>query len=89
MAGWAARDPIERTRSHLERIGRWDDALDAEARKTAAELRTALRDAVYDAPDIDPLEVFDHVFAVSTPALLQQRDELATELCTRDLTWSR
>jgi pyruvate dehydrogenase E1 component alpha subunit len=37
------------------------------------------RDAV-----IDPLELFEHVYATPRPALAEQRDLLATELAEHD-----
>lgn len=79
---WAQRDPILRIRRHLERIGGWSDALAAEADERAMAARTDLRAGVVDAPDGDPLEVFDHVFVDPPPSLLAQRAELALELGT-------
>lgn len=80
LAEWEERDPILRTRLHLQHRGLWDDALDDEVEHRTADLRTKLRAAVFDAPDPDPLEAFDHVYADPPPALLAQRAELAAEL---------
>jgi pyruvate dehydrogenase E1 component alpha subunit len=82
VATWAERDPILRTRRHLERIGAWSDAVGAAAEEEARTRRTELRAVVVDAPDGDPLEVFDHVFVEPPPSLLAQRAELALELGT-------
>jgi pyruvate dehydrogenase E1 component alpha subunit len=80
VAAWAARDPLVRTEAFLRGCGRWDDAARAAAEARGAELRAGLRAAVYDAPDPDPTEVFEHVFVTPTPELLAQRDLLAAEL---------
>jgi pyruvate dehydrogenase E1 component alpha subunit len=80
VAAWEALDPIERVRRHLRASGRWGDDHDTHARDLADALRTRLRDAVQDAPDPSPLELFDHVSSTPTPALLEQRRALAEEL---------
>ena len=62
-------------------VGALDDELERpRPRERAAALRTRLRDAVVRRARPDPLELFDHVFASPTPALLAQRAELAAEL---------
>jgi pyruvate dehydrogenase E1 component alpha subunit len=58
----------------------WDDEIDARAAQRAAELRTRLRLAVFDAEDPSPDELFEHVFTKPTPDLVAQRDALAAEL---------
>ena len=80
VAEWEALDPIARCEAYLRRAGAWDDAVADRARKRAAEQRTALRDAVYDAPDGPVTEVFDHVFVDTTDVLEAQRAELVAEL---------
>lgn len=77
---WRALDPIVRCESFLRHLGRWDDDLRNQAEERTRALRTALRDAVVDAPDAPVEEVFDHVFVASTPVLAAQRDELLAEL---------
>ena len=80
VAEWERRDPIERVRRYLESTGVWNPAVEEELQAEAASARAAARAAVFDAPDHDPLDVFEHVFSEPTPDLLRQRDELATEL---------
>jgi pyruvate dehydrogenase E1 component alpha subunit len=72
---WEARDPIPRLRGHLEASGLWDvskeDALLAEVDREIAsgfEAAVAYRDG-----DVDPLEMFDHVFGRMPPMLSKQR----------------
>lgn len=80
VALWAARDPITRYRSHLERIGVWTPRLDERVAHRAQRLRAELRDSVIHDPDIDIGEVFDTVYHDITPDLARQREALAAEL---------
>lgn len=63
MEPWQARDPIDRLRRYLERLGGWDEKwageVQAEADDTGERMRAAIRGAV----DPDPLLMFDHVYA--------------------------
>jgi 2-oxoisovalerate dehydrogenase E1 component alpha subunit len=80
VEAWAARDPIARCRTHLQRLGRLDDCLEDRVRSRASTLRTRLRDAVVDAPDPSPLTLFDHVYVESPTDLIRQAAMLAEEL---------
>ena len=80
VSSWEARDPMARVRTVLETSGLWHDDLEVAALASAAELRRRLREAVVDAPDPSPLEVFDHVFTQPTAELESQRQSLAAEL---------
>jgi 2-oxoisovalerate dehydrogenase E1 component alpha subunit len=80
VAPWEALDPIRRCRAHLAHLGRWDDGIEDRAVRRAASQRTALRDAVHDAPDGSPAELFDHVFVEPTAELAAQRAQLLAEL---------
>jgi 2-oxoisovalerate dehydrogenase E1 component alpha subunit len=77
---WSARDPIARYRSYLTSIGVWSERLQRRAEARSARLRTDLRGAVVGAPDLDPAEIFDTVYAEITPALAAQREQLRAEL---------
>lgn len=77
---WAARDPIDRFRSHLENNGLFTERLEQRVAARSARLRTALRDAVLDTPDPDVGELFDTVFAEITPTLSAQREQLLAEI---------
>lgn len=80
VTAWKGRDPIER----LERYLVSEDALTDDDRKAitneAEELAEATRDAMNVEPTIDPLDMFDHLYAVPRAALLEQREFLAAEL---------
>lgn len=77
---WLAHDPIDRLEKYLTKAGVLTDALAAEITAEAEALAQATRDAMNDEPEIDPLELFDHVYANQRPALLEQREFLAREL---------
>ncbi|MGV0835077.1 pyruvate dehydrogenase (acetyl-transferring) E1 component subunit alpha [Mycolicibacterium thermoresistibile] len=77
---WAALDPLPRYRTYLTAAGVWTEQLEERVAAESLRLRTALRDAVVDAPDIDIAEVFDTVYRDITPDLAQQRDQLLAEL---------
>ncbi len=77
---WAARDPISRYRSYLQRIEVYSDRLERRVAARAERLRAELRDAIVGAPDPDITELFDTVYAEITPELAAQREQLRTEL---------
>ncbi|MGY4711742.1 pyruvate dehydrogenase (acetyl-transferring) E1 component subunit alpha [Mycolicibacterium sp. CBM1] len=77
---WAARDPITRYRSHLERQGLLTDRVEQRVATRSARLRAELRDAVVDAPDPDVSDLFDTVYAEITPMLAAQRQQLLAEI---------
>jgi len=80
VALWEQRDPIVRFQRYLQRSGLWSDEVGRRTTESAARLRTRLREAIVDAPDPDPLEVFDRVFARGTPDLESQAAQMAREL---------
>src|SRR5262245_11763364 len=74
---WEPKDPIVRMRRFLEGEGVWDaardEALVAEADREANEgfeAAVAFRDG-----DVDPLEIFDHVYGTTPPDLLRQKEQ--------------
>jgi len=79
----ALTDPIARLRNHLRRRDLLDDAMEQRFDEEAADRAQAVRDAIYDAPHGDPLELFDHVYVAPRADLEAQRDELRAELARR------
>jgi 2-oxoisovalerate dehydrogenase E1 component alpha subunit len=77
---WRARDPISRYRTYLESVGVWNERLEERTATRSARLRSEVRRAMIDEPDIDVAEVFDTVYHGITPELARQRDALAAEL---------
>jgi pyruvate dehydrogenase E1 component alpha subunit len=81
---WAALEPIGRYRSYLQGQGLWSERLEERVSGRAKRMRGELRDAVFDAPDIDIDEVFTSVYAEITPGLQEQRRQLRAELDRSD-----
>ncbi|MFC5500878.1 pyruvate dehydrogenase (acetyl-transferring) E1 component subunit alpha [Lysinimonas soli] len=79
-AEWRALDPIERLATYLTEIGALTDTVRAEIMDAAEELAERTRDAMNTDAVLDPLELFDHVYAAERPALREQRAFLAHEL---------
>lgn len=77
---WRVLDPIARIESYLIREGALTEKLRAEIADAAEQLAAETRDAMNESPHLDPLELFDHVYATPRAALAEQRDYLATEL---------
>jgi pyruvate dehydrogenase E1 component alpha subunit len=81
---WAALDPIPRYRTYLQGQGLWSQRLEERVAARSKRLRTELRDAVFDSPDVDIDEVFTTVYAEITPGLQAQRQQLRAELARND-----
>jgi 2-oxoisovalerate dehydrogenase E1 component alpha subunit len=80
VSAWLERDPIIRLEAYLRAAGLLDDEaagrLAAEAERLAEEVRQRLNQDV----SIDPGELFEHVYARPTAALVRQRTALLAEL---------
>ncbi len=77
---WVQRDPLKRMRTYLRNEGGLTDELESEYTADAEAVAQSLRDAMGQQADINPLELFDHVYTVQTPQLAEQRAQLAEEL---------
>ncbi|GJJ19847.1 pyruvate dehydrogenase (acetyl-transferring) E1 component subunit alpha [Mycolicibacterium mageritense] len=77
---WLARDPIARYRTYLQNVSVWTERLEERVGARSKRLCAELRDAVAGAPDFDPAEMFESVYAEITPDLARQRDQLLAEL---------
>ena len=77
---WHGHDPIDRLQKHLTATGTLTEAVDAEIAEEAEALAQSTRDAMNEEPVLDPLELFDHVYATPRAALREQREFLAREL---------
>ncbi len=77
---WLAKDPIDRLETYLRARGLLDDerlaAVHAEAEEFAAQVRARLNAD----PQLDPAELFEHVYAEPTAALTAQREFLLREI---------
>jgi pyruvate dehydrogenase E1 component alpha subunit len=79
LATARGRDPIHRLRTELTGAGLWDDAKDS---ALLEELRATIAATISRAeatPPVEPLSLFDDVFARPTPRLEEERAEGAAQ----------
>ena len=77
---WLDADPLSRLEKHLRDLGALTDEDVAEAQAEGERLAADLRSRMNADPHLDPMALFDHVYARPTTQLVEQRDLLATEL---------
>lgn len=77
---WKAKDPLTRLSNYLGNIGAVDDERLADFKNHADSVATQMREGLNIDHPLDPLELFDHVYASPTPQLLEQRELLRQEL---------
>jgi pyruvate dehydrogenase E1 component alpha subunit len=80
VENWKLKDPIARVEVYLRRHGWADDEFFGSVQAEANELGVTLREGCKAMPDPNLLDVFDNVYAETTPELVAQRDELAAYL---------
>ncbi|WP_417234412.1 pyruvate dehydrogenase (acetyl-transferring) E1 component subunit alpha [Arthrobacter sp.] len=80
VQAWQAKDPLNRMTAYLQGKGLLDDAASERIAAHAEETAKALRDGLNQDPEVDPLELFQHVYAHQTPQLAEQEALLADEL---------
>ncbi|RZU20018.1 pyruvate dehydrogenase E1 component alpha subunit [Kribbella rubisoli] len=80
---WLDRDPIQRLTTYLEQQDWLDDQTRERAEAKAVEVAGQLRDGLMPEPEVDPADLFKHLYAEETQQLREQaaflRDELARE----------
>lgn len=77
---WKQFDPIDRLEKHLRSAGVLDDDGAEDIAASAEVLATAVRDAMNTEAEIDPRELFAHVYATPRTALAEQQQVLEAEL---------
>ncbi|MEU7975080.1 pyruvate dehydrogenase (acetyl-transferring) E1 component subunit alpha [Micromonospora sp. NPDC049089] len=77
---WRDRDPVARLETYLRARGVLDDAAVAEIAEQAEAYAADLRTRMNEQPTVDPLSLFDHVYAEPTPQLVEQREQVRAEL---------
>jgi len=70
---WRLKDPIERVRAYLSRSGAADHDYFAAVDEEAQQIATALREECLSLPDPELSELFEQVYADTTPYLRDQR----------------
>ncbi|GIJ48405.1 pyruvate dehydrogenase E1 component subunit alpha [Virgisporangium aliadipatigenens] len=73
---WLGRDPIARLETYLRARRLLDDAAAERLTAEAEERAAAVREEMNRDVEVDPAELFAHVYATPTPALVAQRKEL-------------
>ncbi|HXR73386.1 thiamine pyrophosphate-dependent enzyme [Actinocrinis sp.] len=76
---WLGRDPVDRLARYLTAIGHLDAGLDTAIGEEGAKYAAAMREELVREPEVDPADMFDHVFASPTPQLRAQRAMIEAE----------
>jgi pyruvate dehydrogenase E1 component alpha subunit len=79
---WKLKDPIARLEVYLKRNGLADEEFFRDLAAEGDALGHTLREGCKAMPDPKPLDIFDRVFAETTPELEAQRDGFAAYLET-------
>ena len=82
LEDWAAKDPISRVKSLLERRGALTAELEAAVAAKADALAKALRAGTINMPEPQPLDVFKHVYSTSNAWLDRQQDHYSRYLAS-------
>ncbi|HEY2277930.1 MAG TPA: pyruvate dehydrogenase (acetyl-transferring) E1 component subunit alpha [Streptosporangiaceae bacterium] len=80
VTAWLARDPITRLEAYLRATGELDDASAGRLQAEADQFAAALREQMFADVPVDPADLFAHVYAEPTAALIEQRASLFGEL---------
>jgi 2-oxoisovalerate dehydrogenase E1 component alpha subunit len=77
---WLHRDPVARLHAWLSREGLIDEAFVESVAQEAEAFAADVRNRLSVEPVLDPMSLFDNVFATPTPQLLEQRAMVKAEL---------
>jgi pyruvate dehydrogenase E1 component alpha subunit len=80
VAAWRAHDPVELLERELTGRGLLDDGARQRALDDAEAMAADLRERMHAEPQLDPMELFEHVYAEPTPQLREQAAQLRAEL---------
>ncbi|HET6858796.1 MAG TPA: pyruvate dehydrogenase (acetyl-transferring) E1 component subunit alpha [Streptomyces sp.] len=80
VEAWRAHDPIQLLERELTRRGILDEDAVREAREGAETMAADLRARMNAEPELDPTDLFAHVYAHKTPQLKEQEAQLRAEL---------
>ncbi|GGA59558.1 pyruvate dehydrogenase E1 component subunit alpha [Pseudoclavibacter endophyticus] len=81
---WQERDPIARLEKFLEAREAFGDEDRLRVQEESEHLAASTRDAMNATPELDPLEIFDHVYSAERTSLLEQRAFLEAELASAE-----
>lgn len=77
---WRQHDPIALLEHELTTRGLLDDDAIQAARDAAETMAADLRERMNQDPELDPMDLFAHVYAEPTPQLREQQAQLRAEL---------
>jgi pyruvate dehydrogenase E1 component alpha subunit len=80
VAAWLGRDPVDRLERYLTDTGVLDATSRASIADEAERFASQVRDGMNVDPEVDPAELFAHVYAGPTAALREQAALLAAEI---------
>ncbi|WP_329176779.1 pyruvate dehydrogenase (acetyl-transferring) E1 component subunit alpha [Streptomyces sp. NBC_01477] len=80
VAAWLAHDPVELLERELTGRGLLDDADRQRALDDAETMAADLRERMHEDPQLDPMELFAHVYAEPTAQLRAQAEQLRAEM---------
>ncbi|MER6329970.1 pyruvate dehydrogenase (acetyl-transferring) E1 component subunit alpha [Streptomyces sp. NPDC014983] len=80
VEAWRAHDPVRLLETELTERGLLDGAALEAVREGAEAMAADLRARMNQDPELDPMDLFDHVYAETTAQLREQRDLLRAEL---------
>ncbi|MBW1596382.1 pyruvate dehydrogenase (acetyl-transferring) E1 component subunit alpha [Streptomyces sp. JJ38] len=81
---WREHDPVALLEAELTQRGLLDEAGVAAAREAAEAMAAKLRDSMNADAELDPMSLFDHVYAQKTSQLREQADQLRAELAAAE-----
>ncbi|WP_457966536.1 pyruvate dehydrogenase (acetyl-transferring) E1 component subunit alpha [Arthrobacter sp. D1-29] len=82
LEDWAAKDPIRRVKSLLERKGLLTDELQRQVEEKADSVARQMRLACTSMPEPEPLDVFKHVYSSPNTWLDRQQDHYSRYLAS-------
>src|SRR3954469_168709 len=80
VEAWRGHDPVLLLERELTRRGLIDEAGIQAVRDDAETMAAALRERMNQDPELDPMDLFRHVYADQTAQLREQQDQLRAEL---------
>lgn len=77
---WRQLDPISRVERYLERQGAWNEADQTALREEVDNEISRALETAWAAPEPNPMQLFDHVYAEAPPRLQRQRARAQQEM---------
>lgn len=84
VAAWRDHDPIQLLEAELTSRGFLDDSAKKAAAEAAETMAAALRERMNADAELDPMDLFAHVYAEKTAQLREQEAQLRAELAAHE-----